>query len=56
MAEITPNHKKEDSFDKDSYRAIIILPLIPKVFEKIIYSQVYLVFESIALRIPTGSC
>ena len=24
MAEITPNHKKEDSFDKDSYRPIII--------------------------------
>ena len=41
LAETTPIHKKEDPFDKDNYRPISILPLISKVFEKIIYSQVY---------------
>ena len=41
LAEITPVHKKEDPFHKDNYQPISILPLISKVFEKIIYSQVY---------------
>ena len=46
MTEITPIHKKEDPFDKDNYRPIIsILPLVSKVFEKIIYSQVYSYFQ-----------
>ena len=40
-AEITPIHKKEDTFDKDNYWPISILPLISKVFENILHSQVY---------------
>ena len=40
-AEITPIHKKEDTFDKDNYWSISILPLISKVFENILHSQVY---------------
>ena len=41
LAKITSIHKKKDPFGKDNDRPISILPLIPKVFEKIIYSQVY---------------
>ena len=41
LAEIRPIHKKEDPFDKYNYRSISILPLISKVFEKIMYSQVH---------------
>ena len=41
MVEITPIHKKEDSFVKDNYRPISILHLISKAFQKIIYSQIY---------------
>ena len=41
LAEIRPIHKKEDPFDKHNYRSISILPLISKVFEKIMYSQVH---------------
>ena len=58
LADITPVHKKEDPYDKDNYRPISILPLISKVFEKIIYSQAIKLhpaaIKSIALRIPTG--
>ena len=38
LAEITPIHTEEHQFDKDNYRPISTLPLISKVFEKIIYS------------------
>ena len=41
FAEIPSIHKKDDPFGKDNYRPIRISPLISKVFEKIIYSQVY---------------
>ena len=41
LAERTLIHKKEDPFDKGNYRPISILPSISKVFEKIVYSQVY---------------
>lgn len=41
LAEITPIPKKEDPFDKDNYRLTSILPKIPKVSDKDIYSQVY---------------
>ena len=33
--------KKEDPFDKDNYWSISILPLISKVFQKIMHIQVY---------------
>ena len=39
--EIALIHEKVDLFDKENYRPISILTLISKVFEKIIYSQVY---------------
>ena len=41
LAETIPIHKQEDPFDKDYYRPISILPLISKILEKIICSQVY---------------
>ena len=41
FAEITSIHKKEEPLNKDNYQPISILLLISKVFEKIIYSQVY---------------
>ena len=36
LAEIIPIHKKEDPVYKDNYRSISILPLISKVFKRII--------------------
>ena len=40
LAEITTIKKNENWFNKGNYHPIKILPLISKVFEKIIYSQI----------------
>ena len=36
-----PAHKKKDLTDKTNYRPFSILPLLPKVFEKVMYIQLY---------------
>ena len=38
-ATITPVYKKDDPTDKVNYRSVSVLPLLSKIFEKIIYSQ-----------------
>ena len=37
----SPIFKKDDSLDKESYRPVSILPLIFKVYEKLLYNQLY---------------
>ena len=39
-------HKKEDRNDKINYRPISILPSISKIFERIIFTQLYKYFEN----------
>ena len=41
LADVTPVHKKEDRNDKNNYRPVSILPSISKIFEKILYTQIY---------------
>ena len=41
MAEITPTHKKDETTLKENYRPISILPSVSKVFERIIYADIY---------------
>ena len=38
-ASVTPIFKKDDPLDKENYRPVSILPLLSKVFEKLIYKQ-----------------
>ena len=38
---VIPLHKKGDRRDLDNYRPISIIPVVAKVFERIIYNQVY---------------
>ena len=38
-ANVTPIFKKDDPLDKENYRPVSILPLLSKVFEKLIYKQ-----------------
>ena len=46
-ADITPVLKKGDSTDKGNYRPISNLPTISKVFERIIFDQMYSFFENL---------
>ena len=46
-ANITPVHKKDDTTDKENYRPISNLPTISKVFERIIYDQMYSFFQNL---------
>ena len=41
LSNIVPVHKKKDPTDKTNYRPVSILPLLSKVFEKVMYIQLY---------------
>ena len=41
LSNITPVFKKLDPSDEANYRQVSILPLVAKVFEKIMYNQLY---------------
>ena len=40
LADVSPIFKKEDSFRKENYRPVSILPHMSKVFERILYKQI----------------
>jgi len=39
LANVTPVFKKEDPLDKSNYRPVSILPLLSKMYERVIYNQ-----------------
>ena len=41
LSDVVPVFKKLDPTDKTNFRPVIVLPLLSKVFEKIIYDQIY---------------
>ena len=41
QANITPLFKKKDKLNKDNYRSVNLLPVLSKIFEKILYKQIY---------------
>ena len=40
LADITPVFKKKDPLDKTNYRSVSVLPIVSKLFEKIIQKQI----------------
>ena len=54
FADITPAYKKGDKTDKSNYRPISILPAMSKIFERIIYKQLYTFFENILSKFQCG--
>ena len=41
-ADITSVHKKHETTNKENYRPVSILPIVSKLYEKQIYSQIYI--------------
>ena len=53
-ADITPTFKKGDHLLKINYRAVSILPTLSKIYEKILYYQVYEYFDNIFFKYLSG--
>ena len=45
IAKVLPLYKKDDKELLNNYRPISLLPVISKIFERIIYNQLYSYFE-----------
>ena len=54
LSDITPVFKKLDPSDKANYRPVSVLPLLSKVFEKIIYDQLYEYLENFLSELLCG--
>ena len=54
LANITPVFKNESRNHKNNYRPVSILPLISKVFEKIMNKQLSIYFEEILSKFQCG--
>ena len=46
-ADITPVHKKKEKSEKTNDRYVIIFPNLSKIYEKLIYNQLYDYFDTI---------
>ena len=53
-AEVTPIHKKNDKTDKENYHPISILPNLSKLYERLMYNQIYPYFQSIFSKFQCG--
>ena len=51
---IVPNHEKKDKSDKSNYRPLSILSNYSKVYENLIYNQLYQYFENILFPSQCG--
>ena len=54
LFDIAPVYKKLDPSDKVSYRLVSVLPLLSKVFEKIVYNQFYEYMENFQSELLCG--
>ena len=51
---VTPSHKKDDKTDKENHRPISILPNLSKVFERVMYNQIYPYFQTLFSKFQSG--
>ena len=53
-ADVIPIHKKDDKTDKENYRPISILPNLSKVYERLMYNQIYPYFDTLFSTFQCG--
>ena len=53
-AEVTPIHKKDNKIDKENYHPRSILPNLSKVYERLMYNQIYPYFQTIFSKFQCG--
>ena len=53
-ADITPVHKKKEKSGKTNYRPVSILPNNSKIYQKLIYNQLYDYFDKILFPSQCG--
>ena len=54
LADVTPVHKNKSKNSKDSYRPVSILSSISKIYERCLYDQIQVFFESILSKYQCG--
>ena len=54
QAEVIPVFEKEDKLDKKNYRRVSILPVISKIYERLMYDQMYKYFDQIFSKFQCG--
>ena len=54
MANITPLFKKKDKLNKDNYRSVNLLPILSKIFEKLLYNQMFEYMERLFHKYLSG--
>ena len=54
IAEITPIFKKEDLLDKTKYRLVSILPIVSKIFKRILFNQLQHFSKTFLSPLPYG--
>ena len=54
LSDIMPVYKKLVPCDKANYRPVSVLPLLSKVFEKVVYDQTYEYMENVLSELLCG--
>ena len=54
QTEIIHVFKTEEKLDKSNYRAVSFLPVISKIYERLVYDQIYKYFDQIFSRFQCG--
>ena len=54
LADVTPVYKNKSENSKDNYRSVSILSNISKIYERCLYDQIQVFFDSILCRFRRG--
>ena len=54
LADIIPVNKKNSRYEKNNYQSISVLPNLSKIFENVLYDQIFSFFENIFSTYQTG--